>query len=159
MSSNNHSINQSINQSDAYTQWCGPCKVIEPLINQIATKYTNQLSVLKYDVEGPKNELLKVEMLLQNVRVSGLPTLILYWRGKPVAMHSGVINEEGLEDFLDKNLFSNEALLVDGSSNDDAITKKAKEDAAGDDEDSTTTAGKRGFVSFASQYGRDDYAL
>ena len=44
-------------------------------------------------------------MLLQNVRVSGLPTLILYWRGKPVAMHSGVITEEELEDFLDKNLF------------------------------------------------------
>ena len=152
----------NINQSDAYTQWCGPCKVIEPLINQIATKYINQLSVLKYDVEGPKNELLKVEMLLQNVRVSGLPTLILYWRGKPVAMHSGVITEEGLEDWLDKNLFSNGALVdeeTDGSSNNDAITKKAKEDAAGDDEDSTATAGKRGFVSFASQYGRDDYAL
>lgn len=80
-----------------------------------------------------------------------------------MAMHSGVITEEELEDFLDKNLFSNEALLVDeetgGSSNDDAITKKAKEDAAGDDEDSTATADKRGFVSFASQYGRDDYAL
>lgn len=81
-----------------------------------------------------------------------------------MAMHSGVITEEGLEDWLDKNLFSNEALLVDGetdgSSNDDAIVKKAKGDAAGDDEeDSTATAGKRGFVSFASQFGRDDYAL
>lgn len=80
-----------------------------------------------------------------------------------MAMHSGVITEEELENFLDKNLFSNEALLVDeetdDSSNNDAITKKAEGDGAGDDEDGTATAGKRGFVSFASQYGRDDYAL
>jgi thiol-disulfide isomerase/thioredoxin len=55
---------------------CGPCKLIEPLITSTAEKYSAQLSILKYDVEGPNNQGLKVEMLLQGVRVSGLPTLM-----------------------------------------------------------------------------------
>lgn len=114
-------------------------------------------------MEGSNNQDLKVEMLLQGVRVSGLPTLILYWRGEPVASHSGVISEDGLEDWLDVNLFSNHALdrggsiSRSGSSNDKTKKKEVNErEGAGEE---VGTAAKRGFVSFASQYGRDDYAL
>mmetsp|Transcript_27788 Transcript_27788/g.41836 ORF Transcript_27788/g.41836 Transcript_27788/m.41836 type:complete len:249 (-) Transcript_27788:153-899(-) len=148
---------------DAYTQWCGPCKLIEPLITSTAQKYSNQLSILKYDVEGSNNQDLKMELLLQGVRVSGLPTLILYWKGEPVATHSGVISEEGLEHWLEVNLFSNGELNRQsvGSNDGGAMTKKTKEvynNSEGTDEE-IATAPKRGFVSFASQYGKDDYAL
>uniref|UniRef100_A0A7S2M638 Thioredoxin domain-containing protein n=1 Tax=Skeletonema marinoi TaxID=267567 RepID=A0A7S2M638_9STRA len=147
---------------DAYTQWCGPCKLIEPLITSTAEKYSNQLSILKYDVEGSNNQDLKVELLLQGVRVSGLPTLILYWEGEPVASHSGVISEEGLEDWLEVNLFSNNELnrqsVVGNDGGAVTKTKEVNNNSEGTDEE-IATAPKRGFVSFASQYGKDDYAL
>eukprot|EP00573_Skeletonema_grethae_P011430 CAMPEP_0201709750 /NCGR_PEP_ID=MMETSP0578-20130828/58268_1 /ASSEMBLY_ACC=CAM_ASM_000663 /TAXON_ID=267565 /ORGANISM="Skeletonema grethea, Strain CCMP 1804" /LENGTH=258 /DNA_ID=CAMNT_0048198741 /DNA_START=9 /DNA_END=786 /DNA_ORIENTATION=- len=143
---------------DAYTQWCGPCKLIEPLLITTANKYSTQLSILKYDVEGSNHQNLKVELLLKGVRVSGLPTLILFWRGEVVASHSGVISEEGLEDWLDVHLFSNDELLncesVDVGSCEDE--KQQQVNKRGGEEE---VVAKRGFVSFASQFGRDDYAL
>lgn len=97
-------------------------------------------------------------MLLQGVRVSGLPTLILYWRGKPVVSHSGVISESELEKWLDVHLFSNAALEKETT----IVTTTTNMVRGGDDKEnkSDDSGGKRrGFVSFASQYGRDDYAL
>lgn len=76
-----------------------------------------------------------------------------------MAYHSGVISEEGLDDWLDVNLFSNDRLIHESESvsNDhDALMKKEKEKSQGGEE---VTAPKRGFISFASQNGRDDYAL
>lgn len=76
-----------------------------------------------------------------------------------MAYHSGVISEERLDDWLDVNLFSNDRLIHESadSSNDhdDAFTKSEKKSQGEED----VTAPKRGFISFASQNGRDDYAL
>ncbi|KAL7493495.1 hypothetical protein ACHAWT_006043, partial [Skeletonema menzelii] len=138
---------------DAYTQWCGPCKLIEPLLQNLHTtspKYSsNQLSILKYDVEGSNHQNLKVELLLQGVRVSGLPTLMLFWRGQVVATHSGVISKEGLEDWLDGNF----DVVATMRKNEEEVKKGEKE------EEDVTASKKRGFISFASQYGMDDYAI
>ena len=94
--------------------------------------------------------------------MSGLPTLILYWKGEPVASHSGVISEEGLEDWLEVNLFSNVELnrqsVVGNDGGAVTKTKEVNNNSEGTDEE-IATAPKRGFVSFASQYGKDDYAL
>ena len=110
-------------------------------------------------MEGSNNQDLKVEMLLQGVRVAGLPTLILYWRGEPVASHSGVILEEEMENWLDVNLFSNDKL--DRSNYNGSVVTKQNEasEGAGEEEEEVAAVAKRGFVSFASQHGRDDYAL
>jgi len=86
-----------------------------------------------------------------------------------VANHSGVISEEGLEDWLDVNLFSNDELLncpsvVGSCAEDGAMTKKEEQQqvnkrGGGKVGEEVATVEKRGFVSFASQFGRDDYAL
>lgn len=80
-----------------------------------------------------------------------------------MASHSGVISEEGLEDWLEVNLFSNGELSQQSVvSNDGGAVTKTKEvnnNSEGTDEEVATAPPKRGFVSFASQYGKDDYAL
>ncbi len=83
-----------------------------------------------------------------------------------VASHSGVISEEGLEDWLDVNLFSNDELLDCDSCEDGAMTKEEKQqqqqhqaNKKGGETVGIEVVAKRGFVSFASQFGRDDYAL
>ena len=112
------------------------------MLTFVAKKYSDKLSVIKYDVEGNNNANLKIELLLQGTRISGLPTLMLYLDGKQLASHSGMITQQGLEDWLDVNLFSKN---LDSTTN----IKPTKDD---------TTSNKRGFVSFAAS-GVDDYML
>ena len=101
-------------------------------------------------------------MLLQGVMVRGLPTLVLYNNGNPLATHSGAITEAGLEEWLQDNLLSKReefnAEVVQQS------TAQGLEEGKGgrtiDEPDGEgSTSEKRGFVSFGSQFGQDDYML
>mmetsp|Transcript_49062 Transcript_49062/g.59407 ORF Transcript_49062/g.59407 Transcript_49062/m.59407 type:complete len:210 (+) Transcript_49062:163-792(+) len=123
---------------DCYAPWCGPCKLIEPIIRSAAEKYTStsQLSaVTKYDVES-KNPNLKMELVLQGVHPSALPSLILFRQGKAIANWSGAITEAELDDFLKENC--SEFWEKEG------VVPKEK---------------KKGFVNFASSMENDDYML
>ena len=120
-----------------------------------AKKHSDKLSIIKYDVEGDNNKDLKVELLLQGVMIKGLPTLILYYEGTPLATHSGMITESGLDEWLDNNLFSkmNELNTMNNAANDEKL-EQMKEDSMSEE-----VCGKqRGFVSFDSS-GKDDYML
>jgi len=133
-----------------YEQYTHTYSYILYLVSTFAAKkYSEKLSFIKYDVEGDNNSNLKIELLLQGARISGLPTLMIYQDGKPLAQHSGMITQQGLEDWLDANLFSKN---LDSTTN----IKPAKEGNATND---TTTDNKRGFVSFASGGIDDDYML
>lgn len=108
--------------------------------------------MIKYDVEGDNNKDLKVEMLLQGVMVRGLPTLVLYNDGMPLATHSGVIKETELEEWLEDNLLSKIAEL-DGPSNAKRKNVGVQKEVVNDD----ATTKKRGLVSFGLE--KDDYML
>ncbi len=82
-------------------RWCA--KKREPTSSLAANVYSEKLSVVKYDVEGENNENLKVEMLLQGVVVRGLPTLLLYGEGVPLATRTCAITEKDLKEWLDCN--------------------------------------------------------
>ena len=68
-----------------------------------------------------------------------------------VATHSGVISKEGLEDWLDGNFDVVAAMMK----NQEEVKKGEEEE----EEEDVTASKKRGFISFASQYGMDDYAI
>lgn len=115
-----------------------------------AKRYSDQLSVIKYDVESGNNKNLKVELLLQGVMISGLPTLVIYHEGEPLKTHSGMITEEGLNEWLHEHLFSK---MNDLTTNNEAELKE-REDPVKEN----APIKKRGFVSLASSE-RDDYML
>ena len=109
-------------------------------------------------MEATDTKNLKVEMLLQGVMVRGLPTLILYHDGKPLATHSGAITESDLNTWLQDNLFSQvDAItgdILDRSTEGSTATKRGQElDIKKENKAGT----KRGFVSMASQFVGDDY--
>ncbi|KAL7510353.1 hypothetical protein ACHAXN_012000 [Cyclotella atomus] len=137
---------------DAFTSWCGPCKLIEPYLVNCATNHSGKLSVLKYNVEDPNTKNLKVEMLLQGVMIRGLPTLVLYHDGKPLATHSGAITENELNAWLDEHLFSKIDTFEAGQELGGEVAKKKVPG-------SKNASAKRGFVSMTSQFGSDDYML
>jgi thioredoxin 1 len=114
---------------DACAPWCGPCKLIEPVLNRCADHWDGTLVVARFDVEG-KNPDLKVELMLQEVMPKSLPSLILFDKQKAIATRNGVITDDQMKGFLMTNL----------------PTEKKPE-----------TQKEAGFLSFAST--NDDYML
>jgi thioredoxin-like negative regulator of GroEL len=87
-------------------------------------------------------------MLLQGVLVRGLPTLLLYNNGVPVATHSGAITEQDLYGWLDNNL----ATISETKSGNNNMEVSKKEVEERDAVNEVPTSGKRGFVSFVDRY-------
>jgi|Transcript_57411 thioredoxin 1 len=121
---------------DACAVWCGPCKLIEPIVRRCGEKWSDRLDVMRYDIES-KSTNVKMELLRQDALPQKLPSLILFRDGKAVAKHSGIISEEELDDFISSNLADQEDLDKD-------IIGAAEEQ-------------RSGFISFGASH--DDYML
>ena len=88
---------------DACAPWCGPCKLIEPVLNRCADNWDGALVVARFDVEG-KNPDLKMELMLQGVMPKSLPSLVLFEKQKAITTRNGVITDDQMEEFLKTNL-------------------------------------------------------
>jgi thioredoxin 1 len=82
---------------DVKANWCGPCKVISPIIDQISLDYQGRLSVGKLDADGAKN-------LISELGVRNIPTLLLYKDGVIVERNTGIITKEKIEDLINNHL-------------------------------------------------------
>lgn len=94
---------------DAFAQWCGPCKLIEPLLEKYAEVWKDKVVVGKFDVddtngENSKSRDLKVELILQGVMPRALPSLILVHKNKVLDTWKGVISPTQLQDMLEKRV-------------------------------------------------------
>ena len=82
---------------DFWAPWCGPCRLIAPLMDWAAETYAGKLTVGKLEVDGnPQSR--------DAYQVQGIPTLILFREGEEVARHEGAIAQPQLQSFLDANL-------------------------------------------------------
>src|SRR6202022_4144309 len=82
---------------DCWAQWCGPCRMIGPLIDESAVSYAGRLGVAKINVdENPR--------VPSQYQVRGIPTLMLFKDGKPVATQVGAVSKAQLTAFIEANL-------------------------------------------------------
>jgi thioredoxin 1 len=82
---------------DYWAQWCGPCKMIGPIVEESAAEYAGQLTVAKLNIdESPRTP--------GRYNVRSIPTLMLFKDGQPVAMHVGSLSKGQLQAFIDKHL-------------------------------------------------------
>lgn len=81
---------------DFYATWCGPCKMMEPILKELKEKVGDKASVIKIDVD-------KNQALAGKLGVRGVPTLILYKNGKIVWRDSGVRQVSELEGLISQN--------------------------------------------------------
>lgn len=80
---------------DFFATWCGPCKMLSPVLEEISND-RKQIKIVKIDVdENPS--------LAQNFGVMSVPTLFLFKDGKEVSHQSGYIEKEELLEWIDEN--------------------------------------------------------
>jgi thioredoxin 1 len=82
---------------DFWAPWCGPCKMIAPILDEVAQEYTGKIIVAKLNIdENPAQP--------PKFGVRGIPTLMLLKHGQVVATRVGALSKSQLTDFLNSNL-------------------------------------------------------
>ena len=82
---------------DFWATWCGPCRMIAPIVEEIADEYTGKVVVAKVDVDEQGE-------LAQRYRIMNIPTLLVFKRGEVVDKAIGARPKAALEQMLDKAL-------------------------------------------------------
>jgi thioredoxin 1 len=82
---------------DFWAEWCGPCKMIAPMLDEIASEYKEKIKIAKINIdENPKTP--------QRFNVRGIPTLILFKNGQVEGQKVGALRKSDLAAFLDSKL-------------------------------------------------------
>ena len=82
---------------DYWAEWCGPCKMIAPVLDDIATTYAGKLTIAKLNIDENQDTPAK-----HGVR--GIPTLMLFTNGNVEATKVGALSKSQLQAFLDANI-------------------------------------------------------
>lgn len=82
---------------DFWAAWCGPCKMIAPLLDQLSEEYAGKVKVCKVDVDANPQTAAKFS-------VRGIPTLMLFKDGELEATKVGALSKMQLTEFVDSNL-------------------------------------------------------
>ncbi len=82
---------------DYWAEWCGPCKSIAPILEEIAEEYEGKLIVAKLNIDDNTDTAPKYG-------IRGIPTLMLFKDGEVEATKVGALNKSQLTAFLDQNI-------------------------------------------------------
>lgn len=82
---------------DYWAEWCGPCKMIAPLLEEIATEFDGKLTVAKLNIDDNP-------AIPPKYGIRGIPTLMLFKNGEVEATKVGALNKSQLTAFLNQNI-------------------------------------------------------
>lgn len=82
---------------DFWAPWCGPCRMVGPIVEDIASDYQNQVKVVKFNVDDSSN-------IASQYGIRSIPTLIVFKEGQPVETLVGASPKAALVEALDKHL-------------------------------------------------------
>ncbi len=82
---------------DFWAEWCGPCKMIGPVLEELSNEYVGKLKVCKLDIDANP-------LTAPNYGVRGIPTLIIYKNGEVEAKKVGALSKSQLAAFIDSTI-------------------------------------------------------
>ena len=80
---------------DFWAEWCGPCKMIAPVLDEIAIEYDGRLKICKVDADANPD-------ILSRFGIRGIPTLIVFKDGNPEASKTGALSKSQLATYIDQ---------------------------------------------------------
>lgn len=81
---------------DFFATWCGPCKAMHPVLEELKSEIGEAARIVKIDVD-------QQEELAANYRIQAVPTFILFKKGEAVLRHSGVVSGKELKAVIEQN--------------------------------------------------------
>jgi thioredoxin 1 len=82
---------------DYWAEWCGPCKAIAPVLEEIADEYNGKITIAKMDVDQNQET-------PQKYAVRGIPTLMIFKNGEIAGIKVGQVSKSQLEAFIDSTI-------------------------------------------------------
>lgn len=82
---------------DIKTNWCGPCRILSPIIDEVSSDYFGQITVGKLDADTSRE-------IITKLGVRNIPTLILYKDGEIVEKNVGMISKDKIKDLINNHL-------------------------------------------------------
>ena len=82
---------------DYWAEWCGPCKMIAPLLDEVSTSYQGKLQIAKMNVDENRD-------IPAKFGIRGIPTLMLFKNGQLAATKVGAMSKAQLTAFIDQQL-------------------------------------------------------
>ena len=82
---------------DFWAEWCGPCKMIGPILEELAIEMDGKLKIVKVDVDNNSQTSMKYAM-------RSIPTLMIIKNGSVAAQHIGAASKAQLENFINQNI-------------------------------------------------------
>ncbi len=81
---------------DFYADWCGPCKMLAPILKDVKAELKDQIKIIKIDVDNNQS-------LAAQYQVRGVPTMILFKNEKPVWRQSGVLQKQDIINIINQH--------------------------------------------------------
>ncbi|HDR1364934.1 TPA: thioredoxin, partial [Pasteurella multocida] len=82
---------------DFWAPWCGPCRMISPILDEIAAEFSGKVKVVKINID--ENQATPAQL-----GVRSIPTLVLFKNGKAVATQVGALPKNQLANFINQNI-------------------------------------------------------
>jgi thioredoxin 1 len=79
--------------ADFWAEWCGPCKMIAPVLRELATQYKDKIKIAKIDVDAELE-------LAQQFNIVSIPTILVFSQGKVVKQQIGAVPRQALEKMI-----------------------------------------------------------
>jgi thioredoxin 1 len=82
---------------DFWAEWCGPCKMLAPLLEEVAGEYGDKIKIVKMNVDAN-------EQVPAKYGIRGIPTLIIFKNGEAADTKVGALSKEQLTEFIDSQV-------------------------------------------------------